>query len=150
METYKAQPSMRANILPFLMIFTIIACSDDRAKDLAQNCQSSTLISQEQYESATASSITINSLDIIGDCLKVNFSSSGCNGDKWEVQLIDSGDVLESFPPQRNLKLSLENKEDCQSYITKEITFDVSNLQVDGNQVKLNFPNSEIRVMYEY
>ena len=90
-------------------------------------------------------------LESINDnCLKINFSSGGCNGDTWELKLIDSEDILESYPPQRNLRLSLKNEELCEAYITKELTFDISNLQVDGNKVQLNLTNSDKNILYEY
>ncbi|MDC1539543.1 hypothetical protein N8480_02595 [Flavobacteriaceae bacterium] len=82
--------------------------------------------------------------------MKINFSSSGCNGDTWELKLIDSEDILESNPPQRNLRLSLKNEELCEAYITKELTFDISNLQVDGNKVQLNLTNSDKNILHEY
>jgi len=82
--------------------------------------------------------------------LKINFSSSGCNGDTWELKLIDSEDILESNPPQRNLRLSLKNEESCLAYITKELTFDISNLQVNGNKVQLNLTNSDKNILYKY
>ena len=82
--------------------------------------------------------------------MKINFSSSGCNGDTWELKLIDSEDILESNPPQRNLRLSLKNEESCLAYITKELTFDISNLQVNGNKVQLNLTNSDKNILYKY
>ena len=93
---------------------------------------------------------TINSLKITENCLKINFSSSGCSGDTWELKLIDSEDILESNPVQRNLRLSLKNEELCLAFITKELSFDISNLQVDGNQVQLNITNSDDEILYEY
>ena len=68
----------------------------------------------------------------------------------WELKLIDSEDILESNPPQRNLRLSLKNEESCLAYITKELTFDISNLQVNGNKVQLNLTNSDKNILYKY
>ena len=82
--------------------------------------------------------------------MKINFSSSGCGGETWEIKLIDSEDIMESNPPQRNLRLSLKNEEVCLAIVTKELTFDISNLQVGGNRVQLNITNSEETILYEY
>lgn len=133
----------------FLMIGLMIwSCSNDDECEF--NFDSETLISAEQFENAPADQLTINSLEIDGDNLKINFSSSGCSGDAWEVKLIDSGAILESFPPQRNLRLSLKNNEACLAHITKELTFDISNLQVGGSQVQLNITNSGETILYRY
>lgn len=126
----------------------IWSCSNDDECEF--NFDSETLISPEQFENAPADQLTINSLEIDCDNLKINFSSSGCSGDAWEVKLIDSGAILESFPPQRNLRLSLKNNEACLAYITKELTFNISNLQVGGSQVQLNITNSGETILYRY
>jgi hypothetical protein len=57
---------------------------------------------------------------------------------------------MESFPPKRNLRLSLKNDEDCQAYFVKEIAFDISELQTDGNQVILNITNGDDEILYSY
>jgi hypothetical protein len=133
-----------------LIGLAILSCSKDDDNENPVNCDLETLISTEQYATAPSEQLTINSLSINDNCLKINFSSSGCNGDTWELKLIDSEDILESNPPQRNLRLSLKNEELCEAYITKELTFDISNLQVDGNKVQLNLTNSDKNILYEY
>ena len=133
-----------------LIGLAVLSCSKDDDRENPIKCDLETLISTEQYATAPSEQLTINSLSINDNCLKINFSSSGCNGDTWELKLIDSEDILESNPPQRNLRLSLKNEELCEAYITKELTFDISNLQVDGNKVQLNLTNSDKNILYEY
>ena len=82
--------------------------------------------------------------------MEINFRAGGCDGDTWELKLIDSEEVFESDPPQRNLRLSLKNEELCEVYIERELTFDISNLQVNGNRVQLNITNSDDEILYEY
>lgn len=138
-------------ILTFLLIGILISsCSDNNDSGNLTNCDFETLISAEQYQNAPSDQLEINSLEINGDCLKINFSSGGCDGNTWELKLIDSEDILESNPPQRNLRLSLKNEELCEAYITKELTFDISNLQINGSKVQLNITNSEQNILYEY
>ncbi len=135
------------NILILALIgLTILNCTDDEQS----NCDFETLISAEQYTNAPSDQLTINNLTIKNDCLTINFSSGGCDGNSWEIKLIDSEAILESASPQRNLRLSLKNEEECYAYITKELTFDISNLQVDGNQVQLNINNSDDTILYKY
>ncbi|WP_445712256.1 hypothetical protein [Flavobacterium sp.] len=132
----------------FLLLFGILACNDD--DDSTGSCNMTTVISSQQYANEPSGELTINHLEINGDCLKINFSSNGCNGDTWVVKLIDSEEILESNPAQRELRLSLKNDEDCGVSITKELTFDISNLQLEGNQVVLNILNPNHRILYEY
>lgn len=128
----------------------IFACDKKDDSENLKSCEQLTLISSELYANAPNDALTINSLEIDKDQLKIKFSSSGCDGGSWEVKLIDSGDIMESDPPQRNLRLSLKNEELCDAYFMKEFTFDISNLKVNGNKVKLNITNSNKDILYEY
>jgi len=144
---------MKKHFFHLIVALTILSCTkddyntdkDDTNVD-SNNCGFETVISAEQYENAPSDQVTINGFEIIDHCLKINFSS----GDMWEVKLIDSENILESSPPQRNLRLSLKNEELCEAYITKELTFDISNLQADGDKVQLSFTNSDDSILYEY
>ncbi len=137
-----------------LVCLSLSSCAIDSNKEYFE-CDQKVVISAEEYIIAPNDQLTINSLEINGDCLTINFSSSGCSGDSWELKLIDADVILESYPPQRNLRLSLKNEELCDAYITKEITFDIYELQVDRNQVfgkkvKLNITNSDDQILYKY
>jgi hypothetical protein len=134
--------------LVFVFLLVISACSSD--DNTTSNCDQITIIDSNQYKNSPNDQLTINSLEINDNCLKINFGSGGCSGDTWVLKLIDSEAILESNPPQRNLRLSLKNEEDCEAFITKEITFDINNLQVDGNKVLLNLTNSGDQILYEY
>ncbi|WNW02347.1 hypothetical protein RRF68_02680 [Tenacibaculum sp. HL-MS23] len=137
-------------LLQFLLIGILASsCSEDNNDNLIK-CDFETLISKEQYQNAMSDQLDINSLSINDDCLKINFSSAGCNGNTWVLKFIDSENIMESNPPQRNLKLLFKNNELCEAYITKELAFDISNLKVDGNKVQLNIVNLEKNILYEY
>ncbi|TNJ44136.1 hypothetical protein KFZ70_04045 [Tamlana fucoidanivorans] len=142
---------MKRVLTLFLIGITFLSCSnDDDDNEDSTNCDFKTIISATQYENAPSDELTINSLEINGNCMTINFSAGGCNGNTWEVELIDSGATLKSYPPQRNLRLSLKNEELCEAYITKELTFDISNLQDGGGKVQLNVINSDKSILYEY
>ncbi|RLD45052.1 MAG: hypothetical protein DRI89_02210 [Bacteroidetes bacterium] len=134
-------------IATLLIFLSITSCEKD---DNPINCDIEVVISADEYSTAPNDELTINSLEINENCLTVNFSSGGCSGDTWELKLIDAAIILESNPPQRNLRLSLKNEESCLAYITKEITFDISELQIDGNKVLLNIVNSGDQILFEY
>lgn len=104
------------NILILLLIgITILSCSNDDDNVNPSNCDFTALISASEYANAPSDQVTINSVTIAGNCLKINFGASGCDGDTWILKLIDSENVFESNPPQRNLRLSLRNEEACQT-----------------------------------
>ncbi|SFU10642.1 hypothetical protein SAMN04489724_4027 [Algoriphagus locisalis] len=136
-----------ALLVIFISCFQLLSCVENDDLPLAD---SKVLIDSDAYLSASADGVVINSLDIKGDLLIVNFSASGCNGESWEVKLIDSGALMYSNPPQRKLILSLKNEEVCAAYITKELVFDISELKVQGGRVWLNVTNSDQVILYTF
>ncbi|GAA0730801.1 hypothetical protein GCM10009430_42320 [Aquimarina litoralis] len=142
---------MQRILLLLLTATAILSCSNDDDNNVAPtNCDMTTLISATEFADGPSDPVSINSISITDNCLKINFGSSGCDGDTWQLNLIDSGIVLESDPPQRNLRLSLSNEEACLAFITQELDFDISNLQVEGNQLILNVANFDESISYEY
>ena len=127
-------------------------------KEISQGggCDTEVTISVSEYETAPEDYFVIEEMKIEGNCLKIKFSASGCDGSTWVVKLIDSGTVYEStaavYPPppaQRRLRLSLDNKEDCRAIITKEMSFNIEDLQIQrANRVFLHISGNQI--LYEY
>lgn len=141
---------MKKILILALIGCSFIACKNDDDNDIPHNCDFETIVSAEQFQNAPSDQLTINSIEIEDHCLTINFTSSGCDGNSWEFDLIDADEIMESEPPQRNLRLSLKNEELCDAVITKEATFHLSNLQVDGGRVILNITNSSESILYEY
>ena len=137
---------MKSKALLILVLLFTMGCTDSNDPD-PQGCDLGTVISQSLFINAPSDELTLNSLDIENDCLKINFSASGCNGDSWKIELIDSGSIKESDPPQRDLRLSLDNGE---AFITRELSFNIKELKVEGGRVWLNLSNSGDRILYEY
>lgn len=136
----------------FFLALTLLFCTScSGGNDPDPNgCDQGTVISANSFRDAPSGELTINSMEIVNDCLKISFSASGCNGESWKVKLIDSGSIKESDPPQRDLRLSLDNEEMCQAYITRELSFNISELKVDGGRVVLILTNSGDQILYEY
>jgi hypothetical protein len=127
-----------------------------KEKDKQSNCDQDVIISQIEYENAPNDlydpindKYNIINMEIVGNCLKIKFWASGCDGSTWIVKLIDLGVVAESIPCQRTLRVSLDNKEACRAVIEKEISFNIEALQIQGdNRIQLNV--SGISILYEY
>ena len=114
-----------------------------------QKCDQDVIISMTEYENAPDDLVWITDMSISENCLKIKFDAGGCDGNTWIVKLIDSGLIAESYPCQRTLRLSLENKEVCMAIASKEISFNIEDLQIKGdNKVQLNISGQSI--LYEY
>jgi hypothetical protein len=133
-----------------LSLFFIISCKQEI---IETSCDQEVFINNDAYNNNSSANFTINSVEIEDNCLIINFGASGCDGSSWQEKLIDSEEILESIPVQRNLIFSLENSEICLAYFTKEVSFDISSLQISSeSSMVLNIENgiNNFNVLYEY
>lgn len=137
-------------ILLGILLFNT-TCEDDDPI-FVTDCDFVTVVNNNLYNNVENDAFfSIEGFIINGSCLELAISSSGCDGESWEYTLIDSGDIAESDPVQRSLKLSFVNNEACLAVFTRIVSFDISNLQVqDGNAVLLNIDGLNDAVLYEY
>ncbi|MGB8375579.1 MAG: hypothetical protein WCE57_09690 [Salegentibacter sp.] len=146
---------MRKNGFLAVLLLLIIGCSknDENPIDCSQsgNCDKCIIINKDLYNQTNTDHYTIQHITINQDCLEVEFSSSGCDGNSWNIELVDLGAISETAIPQRNLKLKLENSELCDAYITRTISFDLTNLQLDTyDRLNLKIANYDNLINYEY
>ena len=130
------------------VVVALISCNNDDDNQL--NCNNEVLVSSSQYENAESAVFEINSIEVDGDILTIEISSGGCNGDSWQLCLIDSGAIMESFPPQRQIRFVLRNDESCLAYITRSYSFEINELRTEGDTVILNVDNYDQSVEYTY
>ena len=128
---------------------TFILSSCEKEPDCSCD-QDAVIVNETEYKSAPDDPhMHIVNLEITGDCLKIKFNSGGCSGNTWIVKLIAQEGIAKSDPPQRGVRLSLDNKEGCEALIHKEISFNIKSLQVGGTKkVQLNISGQSI--LYEY
>lgn len=125
--------------------------SDDPAPLPESNCVSFALIDGFSYENAATSPYTINDITVNEDCLIISVTATACDGSTWTMQLLDSGEVEESNPPQRNVKFFLVNNEACLAEISRTTSFDLSTLQVEGeNEIIINVDGYPDPIIYSY
>lgn len=125
-------------------------CDDYIETDCFTACSQQVIIDAAEYQNAPDDALDIVNVRLEGDCLVIRFESGGCDGNSWGIKLIDSEAIMESYPPQRNLRLSLNNPELCIAVVAKEVAFNVSNLRLDYDKIKLNITNSGDQILYEY
>jgi hypothetical protein len=59
---------------------SFITCNNDDDNQPA-NCDQAVFISADLYKNAPDDQLTINKVEIVGDCLKISFAASGCGHD---------------------------------------------------------------------
>jgi hypothetical protein len=131
------------------MLLMNFQCNEDDVVLLP--CGLEVVSNNEVYETAESDNFGVLNVDLSGDCLTVDVTTSGCDSNDWVLTLIDSGNIAESMPPQRYLKLTLFNNQVCLVVLEKAETFDLSSLRVDGtNEVLLNIEGLPESVLYTY
>ncbi|WP_114491487.1 hypothetical protein [Candidatus Ulvibacter alkanivorans] len=136
----------------FLLLgaMTLFSCSnDDDAMD-TQSCDASVFIDSQQYENGESDSFSFNSVELIGDCLNLRYSATGCDGNSWVVRLVAHEAVSESLPPMMDVRLLLVNQEACTAEVSQEQSFDLSNLQGSGSSITIQLEDWESTILYEY
>lgn len=142
-----------------LTVFTVCifllscACNptDEITETSISNCDQKAIVDQALFNDAPADAFRFNKVVLTDECLELVLTASGCSGSNWAMEFIDSGEVAESFPVQRSVRLSLSNSELCQAIIEQTLSFDLTALQVEGNDVVLlNLEGWDEQLRYEY
>ncbi len=111
-------------------------------------CGKDVVISAKKYKNGPSDQLNIISAEIKGDSLYIEFGSSGCDGSSWELCLYDADVILESYPEQRNIRLSLKNEEECDAYFTKKVAFNIKPLQTQSDKIYLNLQGWNEQLLY--
>lgn len=138
---------MKSKILIIsLFLVSIFSCEENDVSDDFRN--ESVIIDSNLYNQSESNNYSITNVQLNGDNLTIRISSSGCSSDSWKAILIDANEILESYPVQRKIKLSLENNEACLAVFEKEFTFDISSLKEDYDTVLLNLKGWDTQINY--
>lgn len=133
----------------WIMLALSFSCNND--DDGLQSCDRSALLDADLFVSAPSQTVFLNSAEIEGDCLRINFSASGCNGETWEFNLVGQPSDAAVFPPLVNIRLILESTELCEAMISREVSFDLTVFQVSNtNSLSFQLQNNGQNLLYAY
>ncbi|MDR2907229.1 MAG: hypothetical protein LBU91_04475 [Bacteroidales bacterium] len=134
-----------AILLSLVVLFAVSCIKESKKSDCDQNV----VIDKKEYFNTPEFRGDISNLRIEDNVLKFTVSSSGCSGNSWIVKLITTETIQKSLPPQRTIQLSFVSNEFCAAFISKEFSFNIECLQVEGSdKVWLNIAGKTI--LYEY
>lgn len=134
----------------FTLLLVNAQCdSDDDLTD--DSCGEFVIIDNSFFESAVSGDYALVGYNLDQDCLTIEVSASGCDGETWSMVLVDSGNVAESSPEQRYLKFVFTNNEACLAVFNQSRSFNLSNIRVEGsNEVVLNIEGFPESINYVY
>ncbi len=135
-------------LLVILLTFSSTSCNT--ANDKLNPCEKTVIINNDIFNNTNSDNYAILNASIIGDCLEIEISSGGCDGNTWIIELIDADRISETAVVQRDIKLSLQNTEICNAIVTQIISFNIKPLQTDANEITLNLENWNNQLQYSY
>jgi hypothetical protein len=133
------------------LIFSVLCLSLSCKKDeKTPSTDKSIIIGTDAFNTYPNDPLTISDVSISGDYLQIGFSSSGCDGKSWIIELVGSSDILYSDPPQRQIRLSLKNNEACQAAFGKTMTFNLKPSRINSGEIILNLAGWNSPIKYKY
>lgn len=143
---------MKTVLFGLVCFLVLCACAEEESVNLTldSECGRVVLVDGGRYSRAQKEGFTIKGMERQGDCLFVELESSGCSGDSWSLELIDSGRIAESAPEQRYLTFDFDNEELCDAVLVRTYSFDLRPLQLAGNAVILNVESWQGQIRYDY
>lgn len=137
-------------IMSVILCFMNMQCEGDD-QPTSEVCDETTIINEAIYNDLVSAYFTFVNAEIADNCLTIEISASGCDGNSWGFNLVDSGAVAESSPEQRYLKFQLINEEACLAVFNKTVSFDLTPLQISGsNEIILHLEGLEGSLNYTY
>ena len=139
---------MKCFLALILLLGLAVSCDSVNLKQ--SDYDSEILVDNNLFTNAPNDSFDFINVEIIQNCLKFTIDYGGGCGD-IELKLISSEMVMESNPPQINVRLSLKDEDNCKANIRKEISFDLTPInKLVNDQVILNIKNWDQSILYSF
>lgn len=140
-----------------LALFTsvfFVACDfmDDHIKHpIKSKCNEKAVLDHVAFPQVNTNNYGITDVVLNGDCLEITVSSSGCNPNNWDMNLIGVASTTNIYPPLFHAKVELINNEACQAVFQKTVSFDLTPFQMAGqNTVQIDIDGWNNNIMYQY
>jgi hypothetical protein len=126
--------AMRLLLILSIITFLASACQKDSNNDVNDNCPEKAIVSESQYNREIQNPYTIENAYVEDQCLFIEISHSGGCAELTYI-LADAGNVAESYPVQRWIKLQVDGLDPCDGIVQKVLSFDLTPIQADGENI---------------
>ena len=140
-----------------LALFTsvlFVACDflDDHIKNtIKSKCNEKAVLDHVAFPQVNTANYGITNVVLNGDCLEITVSSSGCDPNNWDMNLIGVASTTNIYPPLFHAKVELINNEACLAVFQKTVSFDLTPFQMAGqNTVQIAIDGWNTNIMYQY
>lgn len=144
----------RSLILVFFMACSLVSCrhfDDAIITPVTPNCDKIAVEDAVKFSQTATNNYTLTNVVLNGDCLEITISSSGCNPDNWDMNLIGVASLTNIYPPLFHAKVELINSEACQAVFQKTHLFDLTPFQINGqNKIQIQIEGWNNNIVYQY
>ena len=141
---------MKYLALVLMCSLAISSCSDKEPP--SAQCNRAIIVSNTNYDKAKdESDFRIRDVSISGNCMTIEYSYGGGCGD-IETELVAAENSVQNTMnlPYRELKLSIDDNDNCEALITTSEDFDISALQNEGNSTIIRLHKWDEEIIYAY
>ncbi|GLB50156.1 hypothetical protein [Neptunitalea lumnitzerae] len=134
------------------VLITAISCSEDEPSVVrSAQCGEFVVLSTSGYNGTPSSSFSILEAELVEDCLTLTVSASGCSGNTWQGTIYAADYEIVNAEVVFDARLDVVNIEACTAVPSTEMVFDVSSLQVSGeNSVMISIDGWNADLVYSY
>jgi len=140
-----------------LAVFTsifFVACDflDDHIKNpIRSKCNEKAVLDHMAFPQVNTDNYGITNVVLNGDCLEITLSSSGCDPNNWDMNLIGVASTTNIYPALFHAKVELINNEACLAVFQKTVSFDLTPFQMAGqNTVQIALDGWSTNIIYQY
>lgn len=135
----------------FILLSILLVHCKDKEPTSAQ-CDRAVIVSDRNYNQAKDDTgFRITDVIISGNCMTIEYSyGGGCKDIKTELVAAEESIQHASNLTFRELKLSIDDKDNCEALITISEEFDISALQGSGNSVIIKLHKWAEDLVYTY
>jgi len=141
---------MKYLALVLMCSLAISSCSDKEPP--SAQCNRAIIVSNTGYDKAKdESDFRIRDVSISGNCMTIEYSYGGGCGD-IETELVAAENSVQNTMNllYRELKLSIDDNDNCEALITTSEQFDISALQNEGNSTIIRLHKWDEEIIYAY
>lgn len=143
-----------AFVLVLFLGMCFVSCDflDDHIKyPVTSKCNEKAVLDQVAFPLVNTANYGITNAVLNGDCLEITISSSGCNPNNWNMNLIGVASTTNIYPPLFHAKVELINNEACQAVFQKTVSFDLTPFQMAGqNTIQIDIDGWNNNIVYQY
>lgn len=139
-----------ASLYFLLITLTVFSCKEK--EPTSAQCDRAVIISDRNYKKAKDDTgFRITDVTISGNCMTVEYSyGGGCKDIKTELVAAENTAQNAMDLPYREVKLSIDDDDNCKALVMTSEEFDISALQNEGNSTLIQLHKWGEDIHYEY